>query len=82
MPVVCLFQVEFHVVQASHNMVDISTVTNSNAYNRLWVGLWAEEEEQVWGVGEQYTYLNLRGRHYPVWTSEQGEHPRPCESSW
>ncbi|KAG0726067.1 Sulfoquinovosidase [Chionoecetes opilio] len=64
--------VGLHVVQISPNTVDISTDTNSNAYNRLWVRLWAEEEEQVWGVGEQYSYLNLRGRHYPVWTSEQG----------
>lgn len=43
------------------------------AYNRMWVRLWAYEEEMVWGGGEQYTYLNLRGRHYPIWTSEQGK---------
>lgn len=71
----CSFQLDLYVMQASHNMVDISTVTNTNVYNRLWVRLWAEEMENVWGAGEQYSYLNLRGRHYPVWTSEQGEHP-------
>ncbi|KAK3892406.1 hypothetical protein Pcinc_003740 [Petrolisthes cinctipes] len=46
--------------------------SGSNDYNRIWVRVWAEEEESVWGAGEQYTYLNLRGRHFPIWTSEQG----------
>ena len=31
----------------------------------------AEEEEYVWGGGEQFTYLNLRGREYPIWVREQ-----------
>ena len=26
----------------------------------------------MWGGGEQYTYLNMRGREYPVWVREQG----------
>ncbi|KAK3853291.1 hypothetical protein Pcinc_040160, partial [Petrolisthes cinctipes] len=46
--------------------------SGSNVYNRIWVRVWAEEEESVWGAGEQYTYLNLRGRYFPIWTSEQG----------
>ena len=41
-------------------------------YNRMWAGLVAVEGERVWGAGEQYTYLNLRGRNYPVWVREQG----------
>ncbi|XP_063866512.1 sulfoquinovosidase-like [Scylla paramamosain] len=65
-------QVELTVSQASNNTVDISTVTNSPAYNRFWARLWTEKVEQVWGAGEQYTYLNLRGREYPIWTREQG----------
>ncbi|XP_050728343.1 sulfoquinovosidase-like isoform X2 [Eriocheir sinensis] len=66
-------KVDFYLAEISQNSIDISTVTtNAGAYNRLWVRLWAEAEEQVWGVGEQFSYLNLRGRHYPVWTSEQG----------
>ena len=38
----------------------------------MWAGLVAVEGERVWGAGEQYTYLNLRGRNYPVWVREQG----------
>lgn len=56
-------------------MVTIEAIPISFAYNRIWVRLWAEEAEQVWGAGEQYSYLNLRGRDYPIWTREQGEPP-------
>lgn len=40
--------------------------------NRTWWRLVAEQGEQVWGCGEQMSYLNLRGRHFPLWTSEPG----------
>ncbi|CAL4107388.1 unnamed protein product, partial [Meganyctiphanes norvegica] len=41
-------------------------------FNRMLVKLSATEEERVFGAGEQYTYFNLRGHHFPIWTSEQG----------
>ncbi|MBW5799722.1 alpha-glucosidase [Halomonas elongata] len=40
--------------------------------NRTWWRLTAEHDERVWGCGEQMSYLNLRGRHFPLWTSEPG----------
>ncbi len=40
--------------------------------NRLWLRLVAEPAEQVWGGGEQMSYFNLRGRRFPLWTSEPG----------
>lgn len=40
--------------------------------NRLVVSLPAEPSERVYGCGEQFSYLDLRGRHFPLWTSEQG----------
>lgn len=45
---------------------------DNNTFNRMWVRFSAEQDEQVWGGGEQYTYLNLRGHYFPIWTSEQG----------
>jgi alpha-glucosidase len=41
-------------------------------YNRFWVRFSAEKEEHVTGGGEQFSYLDLRGRRYPIWTREQG----------
>lgn len=40
--------------------------------NRLWLRLSAEPGEHVWGAGEQLSYFDLRGRHFPLWTSEPG----------
>ena len=42
------------------------------AINRLWLRIAAEEDECIWGCGEQMSYFNLRGRHFPLWTSEPG----------
>lgn len=40
--------------------------------NRFWLRLPAEPEERCWGCGEQMSYFNLRGRHFPLWSSEPG----------
>ncbi|MGQ9557205.1 MAG: alpha-glucosidase [Desulfurispora sp.] len=41
-------------------------------FNRLWINLWAEESECIYGLGEQFSELNMRGRRVPLWVSEQG----------
>jgi len=41
-------------------------------YNRFWAHIVAEEDEHIFGGGEQYTFLNLKGRNYPIWVREQG----------
>jgi alpha-glucosidase len=40
--------------------------------NRLWWRVAAQPDEHVWGCGEQMSYFDLRGRHFPLWTSEPG----------
>ncbi|MBB3019676.1 alpha-glucosidase [Microvirga lupini] len=42
------------------------------AINRLWVRIAAEQGEHVWGGGEQMSYFDMRGRRFPLWTSEPG----------
>jgi alpha-glucosidase len=44
----------------------------ADAANRFWLRLVAEAEEHVWGGGEQMSYFDLRGRRFPLWTSEPG----------
>ena len=41
-------------------------------WNRVWFRLPATKEERCYGCGEQMSYFNLRGRHFPLWTSEPG----------
>ncbi len=40
--------------------------------NRWRIAIAAEEGERVYGCGEQFSHLELRGRQFPLWTSEQG----------
>ncbi len=50
----------------------ISVMCIDSDYNRIWVRCCAEPEEAVWGGGEQFSHLNLRGRRFPMWTGEPG----------
>ncbi|WP_312222789.1 alpha-glucosidase [Rhizobium rhizoryzae] len=40
--------------------------------NRVWLRVAAEKDEHVWGGGEQMSYFDMRGRKFPLWTSEPG----------
>ncbi|WP_426128508.1 alpha-glucosidase [Pararhizobium sp. PWRC1-1] len=40
--------------------------------NRLWIRIAADTDEHVWGGGEQMSYFDMRGRRFPMWTSEPG----------
>ncbi|MCO5732544.1 alpha-glucosidase [Rhizobium sp. SSA_523] len=40
--------------------------------NRVWLRLTADSDEHVWGGGEQMSYFDMRGRRFPLWTSEPG----------
>jgi len=42
------------------------------AYNRFWLRIAADPQEKVYGCGEQLSYFNLRGKNFPLWTSEPG----------
>lgn len=53
------------------NRLHIYTHHNEDV-NRFWMRLYAEQDEKVYGCGEQASYFNLRGRNFPLWTSEPG----------
>ncbi len=44
----------------------------TEGYNRFWMRVFALKDEKVYGCGEQASYFNLRGRNFPLWTSEPG----------
>jgi sulfoquinovosidase len=46
--------------------------TEDSALNRIWIRIHAEQGEHVWGGGEQMSYFDMRGRRFPLWTSEPG----------
>ncbi|KAL8589435.1 hypothetical protein ACOMHN_021587 [Nucella lapillus] len=47
-------------------------VTDMKGFDRLWLRVVAQRDEHVFGGGEQFSYLNLRGHSFPIWTREQG----------
>lgn len=40
--------------------------------NRIWIRIDADRNEHVVGGGEQFSFLDLRGHVFPIWTREQG----------
>ncbi|RBW67368.1 alpha-glucosidase [Bacillus taeanensis] len=40
--------------------------------NRIWLRAAADQDEKVYGCGEQLSYFNMRGKNFPLWTSEPG----------
>ena len=44
----------------------------SDKANRIWLRFEADAKEHILGGGEQFSFIDLRGRSYPIWTREQG----------
>ncbi|RMF40801.1 MAG: alpha-glucosidase, partial [Anaerolineae bacterium] len=42
------------------------------SFNRIFLTYASDRQEHFWGFGEQFTYLDLKGRRVPIWVSEQG----------
>lgn len=40
--------------------------------NRFWMSIVADPGEHIYGCGEQFSELDLRGRKVPIWCEEQG----------
>lgn len=60
------------LVSAENGRATLQFVSHDPRLNRLWLRVPAEEGERVWGGGEQLSYFDLRGRRFPLWTSEPG----------
>lgn len=60
------------VIKTEGDCAVITFEKKDPAINRFWLRVEAEAEEKVYGCGEQMSYFNMRGRHFPLWTSEPG----------
>jgi alpha-glucosidase len=60
------------VVEESAGRAVLLIESHDPDVNRFWFRLVAESGENVWGGGEQMSYFDLRGRRFPMWTSEPG----------
>lgn len=55
-----------------NNRLDFSFIKINEEFNRCWFRLKSSNEQKIFGLGEQMSYLNLKGRDFPIWTSEPG----------
>ncbi|TCS41058.1 alpha-glucosidase [Reinekea marinisedimentorum] len=63
---------EMSVVVTDRGRLKASFKALDARYNRFWIRVSATAEEKVYGCGEQLTYFNLRGKNFPLWSSEPG----------
>lgn len=59
-------------VEEKDGLIFIKGRCEDKSYNRAWIRISADGEEHVTGGGEQFSYLDLRGKKFPIWTREQG----------
>ncbi|WP_321814054.1 MULTISPECIES: alpha-glucosidase [unclassified Paraburkholderia] len=64
-------ELTFIASQSAHGVTFAISAANG-AINRVWWRVPAQRGEHVWGCGEQMSYFDLRGRNFPLWTSEPG----------
>ena len=60
------------VFRVDGDLAEISFKCLDDTVNRFWFRVNADKAEHVYGCGEQMSYFDLRGRHFPLWTSEPG----------
>ena len=60
------------VFRVDGDLAEISFKCLDDTVNRFWFRVNADKTEHVYGCGEQMSYFDLRGRHFPLWTSEPG----------
>ncbi|MGB9096318.1 alpha-glucosidase [Erwinia sp.] len=52
--------------------LELKLKNDATSHNRIWLRLAAEPADHIYGCGEQFSYFDLRGKPFPLWTSEQG----------
>lgn len=60
------------VITTTEEVVDIVFEQLDETINRFWFRTNSSAEEKLFGLGEQMSYLNLKGRNFPIFTSEPG----------
>ena len=50
----------------------LRVVETQESVNRFWIRVEADQHEKVYGCGEQLSHFNMRGKNFPLWTSEPG----------
>ena len=66
------FGATMRIFEDASGRLRLQVKVNKPSSNRLYLRLNADPTEHVYGLGEQFSYFDVRGREFPLWTSEQG----------
>ena len=58
--------------RVENDRLSISFVNQKRESNRFWFYINADKLEHIYGCGEQYSKLDLKGQKVPIWVEEQG----------
>ena len=64
--------IEMCVTETAAGRLKAEFTALDKKFNRFWLRVSATADEKVYGCGEQLTYFNLRGKNFPLWSSEPG----------
>ncbi len=59
-------------VAVKEQLCEIKFNQLNDSINRFWFRTNSYSKEHIYGCGEQMSYFDLKGRHFPLWTSEPG----------
>ncbi|MBE5916221.1 MAG: alpha-glucosidase [Pseudobutyrivibrio ruminis] len=59
-------------VTVKEDLCTINFEQLDKSINRFWIRMDSYKSEHIYGCGEQMSYFDLKGRHFPLWTSEPG----------
>jgi alpha-glucosidase len=52
--------------------LDLHFSVEDSSINRVYLTVQSPKDELIYGMGEQYSYSNLKGKKVPIWVEEQG----------
>jgi alpha-glucosidase len=64
------YQCDLSVLDSSS--IQIKVTLSDSSYNRIYFVYNSTPQEAIFGLGEQYTHSNLKGKKVPIWVEEQG----------
>ncbi|OAS88151.1 alpha-glucosidase [Metabacillus litoralis] len=59
-------------IKIENGRLKMEYINKDSSINRFWLRIAANLDEKIYGCGEQLSYFNLRGKNFPLWTSEPG----------
>jgi alpha-glucosidase len=60
------------LIQAEDDILRLKFSCSDPELNRFWIRIQATTDEAIFGLGEQFSEVNFRGKEVPLWVEEQG----------